>query len=140
MNAPDTLVVILVLCNFSSNEIIIILFPNVIRTFPISNNEYNYHLFLLAPPPPPTKYNTLPPPLLHTILTLLPHAIYNHIAATTLPNSPHTTSNTGLDAYADRICMRAIIRTYFNICYQLSTSSFTNTRAKQYHTFIIRNT
>ena len=34
MNAPDTLVVLLVLCNFSSNEIIII-------------------LFRLAPPPPP---------------------------------------------------------------------------------------
>ena len=68
------------------------------------------------------------------ILTLSPHAIYNHIAAPTLPNSPHTTSNR-LDAYADR---RAIIRTYFKMSYQLS--SFTNTRAKQYHTFIIRNT
>ena len=59
MNAPDTLAVLLVLCNFSSNEIIIILFPNMIRMFPISNNEYNYHFVPFSPP----KYNTLPPPL-----------------------------------------------------------------------------
>ena len=31
----NALAVLLVLCNFSSNEIIIILFPNMIRTFPI---------------------------------------------------------------------------------------------------------
>ena len=44
---------LLVLCNeilFCSNEIIIILFPNMIpvRTFPISNNEYNYHFVPLS--------------------------------------------------------------------------------------------
>ena len=60
-NAPDILAVLLVLCNFSRNEIIIILFPNMIRTFPISNNEYNYHFVPFSPP----KYNMLSPPL-HT--------------------------------------------------------------------------
>ena len=59
MNAPDILAVLLVLCNFSSNEIKIILFPNMIRTFPISNNEYNYLFVPFSPP----KYYRLPPPL-----------------------------------------------------------------------------
>ena len=95
MNAPDILAVLLVLRNFSSNEIIIILFPNMIRTFPISNNEYNYHFVPFSPP----KYNTLPPPLREPIAVM--YAL-GHFAET-IPHKTHFISVVRIGGVAKRL-------------------------------------